>query len=170
MCWRGEINPTKDKNKSQGSLLRRLWPRAGHIWSQNCNLHRKTSKKKQEKRQHHRLNRLSVAFELLHLLWGKPYCLSQYLHMFSDHKVSVSAALVWRDGLHSLTLADDFIWHFLNWITAQNCKEADNYVSSRAAAWKGVESHSNASKRRFTYVHQQSFSGWLMAIKSLRAV
>lgn len=29
--------------------------------------------------------------------------------MLTDHKVSVSAALVWLDGLHSLALTDDFI-------------------------------------------------------------
>lgn len=53
--------------------------------------------------------RLSVAFELLHLLWAKPHCLLQYLHTLADQKVSVSATLLWLDGLRSLALTDDFI-------------------------------------------------------------
>lgn len=141
----------------------------GTAWSQTCDLHRITTQKKKDKKKHLRLNRLSVAFELLHLLWGKPYCLLQYLHMFTDHKVSVSAALAWCDGT-SLTHPDG--WFYLTF-------SKSNHGAKLQGGWQLCFlprcrlKRSRVAFRCFKtllYVHQPSFSGWLMAIKSQRAV
>lgn len=85
---------------------------------------------------------LSVPVELLHLLWGKPCCLLQYLQTFKDCEASVVTALAWLGGLRSLDSDRRFYSRF---VQSNHCTKLHRdrelffrWLRGHTHSWNGV--------------------------------
>lgn len=138
----------------------------GKVWSQTSIPTAKPQKK--EKRQHLCLNRLSVAFELLHLSWGCLLLITIFTHVHRSQ--SECFCCVGLARWPSLTRPDG--WFYLTFSKSNHCAKLQGswqLCFLPSCRLKG----SQVAFRRFKtplYVHQRSFSGWLMAIKPQCAV